>query len=800
MALLLFGFQPDKPIVIASTPIDTGVIPPKPKDTLIINDPVDTIIIPPPLPVVELKPFEINTDIENETIQDLKDVLKDYKDGREINIIKVSLDQRTGQAFYISANKKSVELKYTTKQSLENAVYSYLGMLGIHWYGAGENWFVKQPILNEVNIAGKWIEPTFRNRTFDGTGGLDYGLSIDPNFEYKKNWYAFKRRNRFNGDFVQPSHAGQAFYISNVALCNAHPEWFNSQLGKESGRIRVEIPEAVQAYKDWYKRYPNVTDSFVTINVDPEDGRGAADDPLPPNGFNGIENWNASDKWWYFANEIAKEYDSNSTKIHIAALAYGDGSTNTLVPKFPLKKNVFPVIIPYAFQTAYLPKQMVKTWNANTAGNMGIYDYWNITQWSLGLPQFNIYNIPKLLSFWRTNSIDCIQQETTDAGGPTGHMFWLAGQLEFDTTKNFDALYHKYLVDCFGDGWKPLKNMFDRWSLNYQYNQDVNFSLKDLKDATDAVEVNSPQWKRINDLKAYVHFMKLMAQRNGTQANNDAVYQYIYSIHQRMLVQTVALTGQRYLGNAPEPLTAHQLTEAEIEKTFAADLAALPVEYEISNMVFDYDKATFVDSIPINSWKYGIFSGARFKAQFTGKVSINIGAVGKTQAKIYTDDSIYINEPISKENSTFKEVVDGETWNTKNYQIDVTKGQIITLSTTYGWGRIKPITPGIILFSTPAPNDFDNAQYPTKYFYVPKGTTKIAYNDGEPQPTNGRGYLVTPDGISLVRKATTAAGIYTVDVPKGQDGKVWKASFGHSSWSFANIPNISTLQFFKYTE
>ena len=104
------------------------------------------------------------------------------------------------------------------------------------------------------------------------------------------------------------------------------------------------------------------------------------------------------------------------------------------------------------------------------------------------------------------------------------------------------------------------------------------------------------------------------------------------------------------------------------------------------------------------------------------------------------------------------------------------------------------------MFSTPAPNDFDNAQYPTKYFYVPKGTTKIAYNDGEPQPTNGRGYLVTPDGISLVRKATTAAGIYTVDVPKGQDGKVWKASFGHSSWSFANIPNISTLQFFKYTE
>ena len=811
MALLLFGFQPNNPIIITPTPIDTTIIINDPVDTIIPPPPlpvipVDTIVTPPPppvIPVVELKPFEINTDIENETIQDLKDVLKDYKDGREINIIKVSLDNKTGQAFYISANKSKVELRYTTLQSLDNAVYTYLGMLGIHWYGAGVNWLVKPAKLNAVNIAGEWKEPSFRNRIFAGTGGLDYGLTIDPNFEYKKNWYTWKRRNRFNEDFKDAGHVGDIFYLSNKEILDTNPDWFssyNNYQGKRYGRLKIDSFEAVKVFKEWAKKQYNSANMFNTIATDSEDGKGGYDDPLPSDGFMGFNNWNHADKWWWLTNETAKQFDENNDKIKVSALSYGDGPFNALVPKFKLRKNVYPVVTPYAFQTAYLPKQMIKTWAKTIEGNMGIYDYWNITQWSLGLPQFNIYQIPEKLSFWKENKIDGMNIETTDAGGPMGHAWWLAGQLEWDLNKNINVLFEKYLKDCFGAGWEPMKKMYNRWSLNYQYNQDVNFSLKDLKDATDAVEVNSPQWKRINDLKAYVHFMKLMAQRNGTQANNDAVYQYIYSIHQRMLVQTVALTGQRYLGTAPEPLTAHQLTEKEIEENFAADLAALPVEYPISNFVFDYNKATYVDSIPLDSWRFGIFSSGYFKATYTGTFSIDIGAQGTTKAKIFTDDSVYVGEDIGPKNFTFNEFIGTDKWNMKNYVINVVEGQTYSITTYYGFGRIKIITPEVIIFNKPSANDFDNAGYPIRYFYVPKGTTKIAYNDAELQPTNGRGYLIPPAGVGLIRSTTRAAGIYTVDVPEGSDGKVWTASFGHSSWSFANIPNISTLQYFNYSE
>jgi hypothetical protein len=110
-------------------------------------------------------------------------------------------------------------------------------------------------------------------------------------------------------------------------------------------------------------------------------------------------------------------------------------------------------------------------------------------------------------------------------------------------------------------------------------------------------------------------------------------------------------------------------------------------------------------------------------------------------------------------------------------------------------------TKGVNLFFTGnSSNDFDNAGYPNKYFYVPKGTTEIAFFDGEPEGTNGRGYLFTPDGVMLHRTKTTAKDIYTVSVPAGQDGKLWLANIGHSGFNLVNIPNVLSLQKFSYNE
>jgi hypothetical protein len=779
---------PTPPIIITPLPIEP--LPPTPIDSVI------------PIP---LQPFSVSFDtVDNETIQDLVTVLKEYKDGRAINIQKIPIENRTGQAFYISANSTTVEIKYTCENSLENAVYTYLDMLGIRWYGAGENWLYKPAILNKVDIKGEWKEPTFRNRIFAGTGGLETPLSTDPNHNYRNNWYAWKRRNRVNTDFYDTGHTGGAFYQENKETLNAHPEWFNSESGKLAGRFKIEIPEAAKAYKDWSIAKISKRSTFIMLGVDPEDGRGGTDDPLPPNGFDGISKWNHADKWWWNANEVSKAFDENDNNTKVSAYAYGDGPYNVLVPKFQLRKNVYPVIIPYAFQTAYLPNQMVKNWAKSIQGNMGIYDYWNITQWSLGMPQMNIYDIPNKLKFWRDNKIVGMNIETTDASGPMGHVWWLGAQLEFDLSKNIDTLFNKYLQDCFGAGWKPMHDMYIRWSLNYQSAADVNFSLHDLDAATKSVDVNSPEWLRLNDVKAYVHFMKMMNERTvSSKASNDSIYLYIYSIHQRMLVQTAAFTGQRYLGEAPEPLSAHQLTAQEVENNFVNDLAVSPLDYTVSKFVFDYDKVTYTDSFPKDVWRFGIFAGGHFKAQFSGKVSVDMGGAAVAACKIYTDDSLIMSENVDTANATFiyhDQNVTDYAWYMKNYVFNVEKGKTYYLSARRNFSRLIINTPGVNLFFGNTGDDFDNAGYPNRYFYVPKGTKEIAFLDGEPEGLNGRGYLVTPDGVTLHRTKTTAKDIYTVLVPAGQDGKLWLANMGHSGVAFVNIPNITSLQKFSYEE
>ena len=104
---------------------------------------------------------------------------------------------------------------------------------------------------------------------------------------------------------------------------------------------------------------------------------------------------------------------------------------------------------------------------------------------------------------------------------------------------------------------------------------------------------------------------------------------------------------------------------------------------------------------------------------------------------------------------------------------------------------INTINTPIVLLSQVAPDDFDNYGQPERYFYVPIGTTEIAFFDNI-----GGGNLVTSTGQVLTRIATNIPKVFKVTVPAGQDGKIWKGTFSHTQWGLLNIPNIQSLQNF----
>src|SRR5690606_30179392 len=205
-------------------------------------------------------------------------------------------------------------------------------------------------------------------------------------------------------------------------------------------------------------------------------------------------------------------------------------------------------IIPYAFQNVAEPEQYIEMWHQKMNKRpMGIYDYWNITQWSSDVPQFNINAIPQKLRLWKKYNINTINLESTNAKGPMGHAFWLASQMMWDTDQSFEELYSEFLTKSFGPAANDIKRMYDRWSKNYQGSMDAPLSLQDLSKASS--KTNDPVIQmRISELKAYVHYLLLYYDyiNKPTVKGYTNLINYILGIHHLRLLQTHALQS-RYI-------------------------------------------------------------------------------------------------------------------------------------------------------------------------------------------------------------------------------------------------------------
>ena len=110
-----------------------------------------------------------------------------------------------------------------------------MAILGFRWYGPTELWQIQPVKIARKDIEGKWYKRSFQNRQFFGTGGLDFAtnLKYDPDNKYKEEWLLFKKRNRFNADFVAGGHMGTNFYLVNKKLLDRDEDWFSSEQGKK---------------------------------------------------------------------------------------------------------------------------------------------------------------------------------------------------------------------------------------------------------------------------------------------------------------------------------------------------------------------------------------------------------------------------------------------------------------------------------------------------------------------------------------------------------------------------------------
>jgi hypothetical protein len=82
---------------------------------------------------------------------------------------------------------------------------------------------------------------------------------------------------------------------------------------------------------------------------------------------------------------------------------------------------------------------------------------------------------------------------------------------------------------------------------------------------------------------------------------------------------------------------------------------------------------------------------------------------------------------------------------------------------------------------------------------VPKGTAEIIYKDGFGPGLNKRGNWKNPNG-ETVNPVLLKYDVYRVLVPSQYSGKVWVLNIGHRNFEMLNIPDIFSLNNFRYKE
>ncbi len=730
--------------------------------------------------------------------------IKSFGNGNEAGIHLIEASQsalssqqknqlnRDGQSFYlvIADNSKALIIG-TGTNSFINGIYTFLYELGFRWYMPGEVWTIIPSALPKNLKINKLYAPDFQSRFYAGTGGVNAIAETDPQNNFRADYNTWNRRNRFSVDYAVKGHTGQLFYSANKKILDANPSWFCNGKVHSYGRIDISNSSVVKVFTNWALGQVKPGQNFPTIGVDPSDGSGGKDDCLPAN-MPGIKSW--SDKYFWLANRVASQLHKNDFKTQVQLYAYSD---HAAPPSFALEKNVYPIIIPYAFQRITSPDNFIKIWSSKIGGRaMGMYDYWNITQWSIGVPQLNIYSIPEKLRLWKKYNITSINIETTNGKGAMGHALWLTSQMMWNTRLSFDSLYRDFLATCFGPAASDVKRMYDRWSRNYQEQMEVNLSLHDLE-AASAKTKDRAILDRLSELKAYVHYLKLyyefLANQSSTEAF-DKVTNYIHAIHGLRLVQTSALL-ERYI-KAPKNYKAVSnknrasriISITTIENQFKQDIKEYTANYSISDAEFDIKKAKpIADEKQSNPRYLNGRNDYRFFLPSAEEFKIEVGSTEETKLLISDGDKSLVEKmiPASKDGyTTIKLKLPGGSYT-------------LSFGDFARFSRI--IFPSNKVFISSGIAYYDNAGFPLHYVYVPKDVDAIVYQDNLGPGVNKRGFWVDPGG-QKVEAQKLQGKVYKVNVPSQYRGKVWTLNIGHRSFKMLNIPNIFSIRKFEYKE
>ncbi len=431
--------------------------------------------------------------------------------GRTEALMNAGLEQALAglgsEGFIIRTHDDDVFLAGATDLGTQNAVYTFLELLGCRWFAPGKAWEVV-PHRRSISIGPIDIrqQPTFQGRLLWYAWGSRLPQKARDEVQ---DWY---RRNKQIGAWH--GSIGHAYaQIANPEQHFAeHPEWFPMIDGERvpRGQLCTSNPEVIERAIEYARRFFRDNPDATVVSLSPNDGGGYCECPKCE-ALGSI-----SDRTLIFANQVADAIRDEFPGKYVAFYAY---YLNAPPPTVDGRDNVIVYIATRFITGGYTFEQLVEGWSKHVK-HLGIRDYYSVLPWNWGLPVNQVRKIQGDLKYYRDHGVIAVSAESEDNWAPQGQNYYTAAKLMWDVDADLNAILDDYYEKCWERAAGPMRRYYERWADGKVTKNALACALADLDEAT-RLEPAGTVRRRLDLLKLYLHHV-ILHRRYNTAPPHDA--------------------------------------------------------------------------------------------------------------------------------------------------------------------------------------------------------------------------------------------------------------------------------------
>ena len=692
--------------------------------------------------------------------------------------------------------------------AVEHAVWDLLYRLGYRQFFPAAAWEVV-PRRDKLAIAvDAREEPDFlARRIWYNWGRRDF------NRQTYTDWSA--RNRAVKGFNLNSGHAYGGIIGANKAEFKAHPEYYalvkGERLQRGQAKLCISNPGLRQLVVDYAVRRFKKSPAMDSISMDPSDGGKWCE--CAPCGDMG----SVSDRALTLANAVAAAIN----ELGLGAKYVGMYAYNVHSPPPSIKAHPNVII---SATTAFIRgnltlDQIVEGWQAQGA-TLGIYDYYSVVAWDWNLPRRARSARPAGLAAsirkYHGQGARFLDAESGDAWGPYGLGFYVASRVMWDVAEadRVEALVDDFLTQAFAPAKAPMSQFYQLITVDKRRRSNADLTgrmYRHLAEARKLAAAVPAARARIDHLLLYTRYVELYnafasATGDAKTAAKQQVLRHSWRIRRTGMVHTYGLwarlVGQKAAHQKDYPAKSEEpFAEPELAKILADGIAAnTPVEVDFEPIEYSADlaPAAALHLPPVEPGSYPTHPQGRhtyltwidkapakihLKVTVEHKWDLRPHSVTLFSPKEVTLEAVDRSEIVKPDGTTYDVIL--ATPHQGLHRIEVRDGGDFT---RIEWPAGKPVTLPSVMDTRNVKHHFRGAW--SLYFYVPKGAKIVAGWASRIANWSPRisGTMRDGDGKVVYDFAKVEGGWFSVPVPKGQDGRLWKFQDSQGERLLVTVP------------